>query len=143
LLQARSLAARATSHLDKSSPGGTGSGIEWRLTREVGARSLLAASKAFATSAGSSVIGTCPQPGSDTNRACGSRRPAMRTQAGGKTRSLVPHAMVTGTSAEILDTNGSAASTTSRTASQAARKAATSRRACSAGIRPGLLTIGP
>ena len=120
LLAGAPASARPGQPPDKPSPGGSGCGMALRLTREVDAQSMLAVSRAFATSAGSSVIGTCPQPGSETDRACGSRRPAMRTQAGGKTRSLVPQAIVTGTSAGILAVNGSVAPTTSRTASQAA-----------------------
>lgn len=117
--------------------------MTWRLTGEAGARPLLTVSKTLATSAGSSVIGTCPQPGSGTNRACGSRCLAMRAVDGGKTRSLVPQARVTGTSAGTVATNGSGRATISRMASQAATNAGRSPLACSALIRPGLLTIGP
>jgi ribosomal-protein-serine acetyltransferase len=137
---------------------GTGMGVVWRLNRRSlpGGRypaafgwpplltgASLAVSSTFATSSGLSVIGTCPQSRSLTNRACGIRCRATRASDGGSTRSLSPQAIVTGISALMLDTNGSGCRNTARITGHAAANAGTSPRACSGVTRDGWQTIEP
>src|SRR5262249_59913542 len=61
--------------------------LAWLSTRR-----LLPCSSTSATRAGSSVIGTCPQPRSGRNLACGKAALATRTWRGGGSPALVPPA---------------------------------------------------
>ena len=93
-----------------------------RLRSPVTVRAL-PSSRTWATSAGSSVIGTCPQPGSRTNRAWGSRCRATAAWPGGSSRSRVPQAIVIGTSYGMGSVNDGGTLMIMLIASRAARKA--------------------
>jgi hypothetical protein len=77
----------------------------------------------FATSPGLSVIGTWPQPGRVRNRACGMRASATRAWLGGSSRSLLPQAIVTGTSGGMASVKVTRSASTADTASRARKNA--------------------
>ncbi len=90
-----------------------------------------------ATAAGSSHVGTCPQPGSRTCRARGIRSRARLPWRGSSSRSRVPQAIVTGTSRSPRDQ--SKATTCGNVASKPGESArlCVARIASSAGTRQG------